>query len=423
MEKSSKMYAYFLWSALLLAVLLTGCPEIKNMRPEAAAEASPQTGQAGQYISLSAAGSRDPDGEITGYRWSFQETPSNSALGDNDIAGRNTVNAGFTADAAGLFVVLLEVTDEGGASDTQVLSVTITGGDPTLPPLQTATPVSTSVPTATPSSTAVSTATPLPVSTPVPTALPTATPVSAPASPSNLSVTANSPTSIRLNWTDNSSNETAFEIQREDPRISGSWVTVTQTAANSTYFSHNSLSETWPGYRIRAINDSGASAWTQVACAPPKLRIVNDLYNATGASGDWGRLNNIVRVRIASTESQVLNDSSNACERLCSYDSVSDISYADWIPPSYTSASSYEDFSVNTFTGIGTSYWVFIQCGWWEYDAALTYSWIKRVSNVLCANGSCCCYKWVTVSCTHYAGYLVIDASSFLPHGSWNGSL
>ncbi|MBN2275405.1 MAG: hypothetical protein JXK95_13810, partial [Bacteroidales bacterium] len=61
-------------------------------------------------------------------------------------------------------------------------------------------------------------------------------------------------------------------------------------------------------------------------------------------------------------------------------------------------------------------------CGWWEYDAMVTYSWIKRVSNVLCDNGTCCCYKWVIVNTTgHTAGYNVIKAADFLPHRNWNG--
>jgi hypothetical protein len=417
MEKSLKGYVLLLWCSFIIVFILTGCPEIKNMMPVSKAEASPDSGMVGQTIYLYGDKSYDSDGEIISYNWSFEEKPYNSVLSDNDINGRDSMSASFMPDVTGTFVVILRVTDDAGAVDTVSLSINIFSGEATSTPVTTATPVSTAA------STSVPTSTPTAVPTSTPTAVATATPGSTPAAPSSLSVVANSPSSIRLTWTDNATNETGFEIQREHTTLSGTWVTVTQANANATYYNHNSLSETWPGYRIRAVNDAGASAWTQVTYAPPKLRIINDLYNNNGVSGDWGQLNNIVRVRIASTESQVLNDSTNTYERLCRYDSVSDITYTDWISPSYTSASTYEDFSVSTYSGIGTNYWIFIQCGWWEYDAVLTYSWIKRVSNVLCSDGSCCCYKWVTISCTHYAGYLVINASSFLPHGSWNGSL
>ena len=80
---------------------------------------------------------------------------------------------------------------------------------------------------------------------------PTAT---VPAAPSNLTVTAVDPHDIRLDWQDNSGNETGFEINN---------------GVNSKNAAPNSTSYTWGGlapgtymcFKIRAYNSAGDSAW------------------------------------------------------------------------------------------------------------------------------------------------------------------
>src|SRR6266550_431005 len=69
-------------------------------------------------------------------------------------------------------------------------------------------PVPTPCPTSTPTTT--------PTPTPTPTATPTATPTPTPtlAAPTNLTATAASSSRINLSWTDNSSNETGFKVER-----------------------------------------------------------------------------------------------------------------------------------------------------------------------------------------------------------------
>ena len=84
-----------------------------------------------------------------------------------------------------------------------------------------------------------------------------------PAAPSNLTGTRLSRGSGRINWVDNASNETAFEIQRER-RSGSSWVGTTNlgpAAANSTSYTDSPGRNRWR-YRVRAVNGSGASAWT-----------------------------------------------------------------------------------------------------------------------------------------------------------------
>jgi titin len=255
------------------------------------------------------------------------------------------------------------------------------------------------------------------------TATTTGTP---PAAPSGLTAEAQSPSSVRLTWIDNSNNETGFEIQRHHTSLN-TWITVTTTSANAQSYTHSGLSETWPAYRIRAVNASGSSSYSNEALPPPKLRVINNLDNrVSGLGNDWGKLNNIVRVRIGATAANV-EANGNSYERLAPYDTQADVGNAQWIAPSYTSANTYKDFPVSTYSGIGSTYYLYLQCGWWEYYYPGFGSgyWIKRVSEVLCTNGTCCCYKWAYIQVqNHTSGYFVIKATEVgLVHGSWNGSL
>ncbi|HEY0554001.1 MAG TPA: fibronectin type III domain-containing protein, partial [Thermoanaerobaculia bacterium] len=89
---------------------------------------------------------------------------------------------------------------------------------------------------------------------------------SIPVAPSGLAATVLSSTSVRLNWTDNSNNETGFEIQRRIyPAAFGSIVTV---GANVTTYTDNTVT---PGntydYQIRANNSAGSSAFSGIASA------------------------------------------------------------------------------------------------------------------------------------------------------------
>lgn len=83
-----------------------------------------------------------------------------------------------------------------------------------------------------------------------------------PAAPSNLTATNLGGGRCRLNWTDNSNNETGFTIERQ--RRTLWWWTNTTTitvGANTTTYTDNPGSGTYR-YRIRAYNGDGASAWT-----------------------------------------------------------------------------------------------------------------------------------------------------------------
>ncbi|MBN1674724.1 MAG: fibronectin type III domain-containing protein, partial [Kiritimatiellae bacterium] len=100
-----------------------------------------------------------------------------------------------------------------------------------------------------------------------------AQPPATPAAPDALAVTALSSTAIRVTWTDNSSNEDGFKIDRRQSG-SGDWVRVAQTAADATAYTDAGLSaETHYYYKVKAFNGTGESAYTALA------------YTATPAGG------------------------------------------------------------------------------------------------------------------------------------------
>lgn len=88
-----------------------------------------------------------------------------------------------------------------------------------------------------------------------------------PTAPSGLSVGSPTSSTLDLTWTDNSSDETGFEIDRSPNGTSG-WTTITTTSSNATSYANTGLTaSTTYYYRIRAINGSGNSSYTSVANA------------------------------------------------------------------------------------------------------------------------------------------------------------
>jgi hypothetical protein len=88
-----------------------------------------------------------------------------------------------------------------------------------------------------------------------------------PDAPTNLQAAASSSSQIDLLWTDNSDNETEFQIQREKTGSSG-WLTIGSVGADSTTYPDTGLeAETKYDYRVRAVNDAGESEWSAEASA------------------------------------------------------------------------------------------------------------------------------------------------------------
>jgi hypothetical protein len=86
-----------------------------------------------------------------------------------------------------------------------------------------------------------------------------------PNAPSNLSGNAVSATQINLSWTDNSSNETGFSIERCTGNNCANFAQIATVGANVTTFPNTGLTKnTWYRYRVRAFNASGNSAFSNV---------------------------------------------------------------------------------------------------------------------------------------------------------------
>jgi hypothetical protein len=85
-----------------------------------------------------------------------------------------------------------------------------------------------------------------------------------PFKPTSISTSAVSSTQINLSWTDNSSNETGFEIYRKAGNCSSTntWTLINTTAANAANFNNTGLTsgQTY-SYRLRAFNISTAAPY------------------------------------------------------------------------------------------------------------------------------------------------------------------
>jgi hypothetical protein len=90
----------------------------------------------------------------------------------------------------------------------------------------------------------------------------------APAAPSALAATASGSTTINLGWTDNSTNETGFKVERKTGST-GTWSEIASSlAANTTTYSSTGLTaSTTYFYRVRAYNATGNSSYSNEASA------------------------------------------------------------------------------------------------------------------------------------------------------------
>lgn len=92
------------------------------------------------------------------------------------------------------------------------------------------------------------------------------TPTAAIVAPSNLRYTYNSPTSITLNWNDNSNNEAGFKVERK--LGAGNFSLIDSVGENVTTYTDNSISDTGVYYyRVYAFNSNAASGYSNTVGA------------------------------------------------------------------------------------------------------------------------------------------------------------
>ncbi|MBE7177544.1 MAG: fibronectin type III domain-containing protein [Mucilaginibacter polytrichastri] len=120
-----------------------------------------------------------------------------------------------------------------------------------------------------------------------------------PEAPDNLIAVAQTKTSIKLSWNDNSTGETGFEVSRSATET-GTYSTITTTAANATSYNDNGLTaNTKYWYKVRALGaDNKNSAYTAAVSGSTILSstiLVNfhsNFQNAVTAPGaPWNTFN------------------------------------------------------------------------------------------------------------------------------------
>jgi hypothetical protein len=87
------------------------------------------------------------------------------------------------------------------------------------------------------------------------------------AAPSSLTASAVSASQIDLTWSDNSSSETGFSIERCQGVNCTDFSVIGQAGADATSFSDPGLDQASYGYRVRAVSGSGSSPYSNIARA------------------------------------------------------------------------------------------------------------------------------------------------------------
>jgi parallel beta-helix repeat protein len=106
-----------------------------------------------------------------------------------------------------------------------------------------------------------------------------------PTAPGGLVAQAGSSSTVSLNWTDNSNNESGFEIERKSS--SQNFTKIGTTGAGQTTFSDNGLAASTPyTYRVRAINSAGASAFSNEIAVTTKAAVPGEVVYAVNCGGD-----------------------------------------------------------------------------------------------------------------------------------------
>ena len=140
-------------------------------------------------------------------------------------------------------------------------------------------------------------------------------PPTAPAAPSGLVASATSPSNINLAWSDNSTDETGFAIERCTGAGCTNFAPLATAAANATSYSDSGLAaSTTYTYRVQAVNGTLSSAYSNTATAttaaqPPQGDTTMHLSALSGASATNGRngWKATVTIGIANNDGPVAN--------------------------------------------------------------------------------------------------------------------
>jgi hypothetical protein len=189
----------------------------------------------------------------------------------------------------------------------------------------------------------------------------------APAAPSGLTATAASSSQINLSWTDNSNNETGFNIQRKTGS-GGTYGQIATVGANVTTFMNTGLAAgTTYYYQVNATNAYGTSSWSNEASAATSggsssgalsgtVAAAAGSYNLTTlGTTDWAHWNGTF-VHKSSGGTQISNVTQNGGGTYGTYSDTSrNISWTDGTP----TASGTNDHGYIWSNGTANSGWSF----------------------------------------------------------------
>jgi PKD repeat protein len=190
-----------------IASILVGAA---NQPPTAVISAVPTTGVAPLSVVFNGSGSSDPDGTIATWAWSF---------GDDTSGSGPTITHVYPA--AGFYVATVTVTDNGGASNTTSVTISVTTG-------------AASVPTA----------------------------------PTTLAASSSTRARIKLTWINTATNATSITVQRCSGSTCTGFVPVAQLAATAESWTDTRVkSRSTYRYRVSASNAAGRSPYSNIASA------------------------------------------------------------------------------------------------------------------------------------------------------------
>jgi subtilisin family serine protease len=110
-----------------------------------------------------------------------------------------------------------------------------------------------------------------------------------PNAPASINTLEGAPGQLTFSWTDNSNNETGFQVQRQQ-KVGGSWTNTTivgTTGQNATSFVESVASGGWR-YRVKALGSSGDSAWSVYRISKPaKATGLSASANGSTAQISW----------------------------------------------------------------------------------------------------------------------------------------
>jgi PKD repeat protein len=185
-------------------IIIIGVPTV----PTAIMSATPSSGTAPLTVTFDGSGSTDLEGFLTSWAWAF---------------GDGTFGTGVTTthvySTSGTYTATLTVTDNGNVSDTATASIIVNA--PALP-----------------------------------------------SAPSNLTATALTRSSIRLNWTNGAINQTEVRIERCRGSGCTNFRQIASVAGTATTYTNPGLSsDTTYRYRVRTYNSAGNSQYSNIAAA------------------------------------------------------------------------------------------------------------------------------------------------------------